>query len=278
MLPSPTTLYRGVYLPTDYSEAGERAFYHALAFAVAGKVPLRLLHVDANGARSDWDRFPGVRETLTRWSGRTELISSADLRDMGLAVRKSLSRGQDPAKIILEGLAHHSGQLLVLAPRVHEGLSGVFHRSLSTELIRKSKALTLFVPEGCRSFVHPETGKIRLSRILFPVSRQPSPQNILELVGDLVDLLDLDAVTGLLLHVGDEEVLARLPDHDRWQWSRCEGEGDPVAVIQKTAEDEAIDLIAMTTEGRQGLGDLVRGSDTERVVKQAPCPVLVRHC
>ncbi|TMA83757.1 MAG: universal stress protein [Deltaproteobacteria bacterium] len=34
------------------------------------------------------------------------------------------------------------------------------------------------------------------------------------------------------------------------------------------------DLIVMATEGRHGVVDALRGSVTERVVRDAPCPVL----
>ena len=35
------------------------------------------------------------------------------------------------------------------------------------------------------------------------------------------------------------------------------------------------DLIAMTTAGHQGFLDALRGSTSERVLRHAPCPVLV---
>jgi nucleotide-binding universal stress UspA family protein len=49
-------------------------------------------------------------------------------------------------------------------------------------------------------------------------------------------------------------------------------EGDVVAEILNAAQDA--DLIVMATEGRQGVIDAMRGSVTERVVRDAPCPVL----
>jgi nucleotide-binding universal stress UspA family protein len=40
------------------------------------------------------------------------------------------------------------------------------------------------------------------------------------------------------------------------------------------ARDHDIDLIVMGTHGRSGLAHLVMGSVAERVVREAPCPVL----
>src|SRR6185436_18289618 len=51
-------------------------------------------------------------------------------------------------------------------------------------------------------------------------------------------------------------------------------EGYPPEVIVDTARDLAVDLIAMGTHGRTGLRHLLLGSNAERVIEHAPCPVL----
>lgn len=45
--------------------------------------------------------------------------------------------------------------------------------------------------------------------------------------------------------------------------------------IVEFAENEKVDLIVMSTHGRTGLGHILIGSVTEKVVERAPCPVLV---
>lgn len=52
-------------------------------------------------------------------------------------------------------------------------------------------------------------------------------------------------------------------------------EGDPATVIVETAAQERADLIIMSTHGYTGLERWVMGSVTERVLQEAPCPVLV---
>jgi nucleotide-binding universal stress UspA family protein len=47
------------------------------------------------------------------------------------------------------------------------------------------------------------------------------------------------------------------------------------AEIVKTATEGNIDLIVLGTQGRTGLAHLLIGSTAERVVRHAPCPVLV---
>jgi nucleotide-binding universal stress UspA family protein len=51
--------------------------------------------------------------------------------------------------------------------------------------------------------------------------------------------------------------------------------GDPASVIVDTAEAEDVDLIVMSTHGRTGLSRWVLGSVAVKVLRCAPCPVLV---
>jgi universal stress protein A len=50
--------------------------------------------------------------------------------------------------------------------------------------------------------------------------------------------------------------------------------GDPVGEIVHYAKANAIDLISIATHGRTGLGHVLLGSVAERIVREAPCPVL----
>jgi universal stress protein A len=50
--------------------------------------------------------------------------------------------------------------------------------------------------------------------------------------------------------------------------------GDAAGEVLQAATRLGIDLIVMATHGRKGLRRLVLGSVAERVVREAPCPVL----
>jgi nucleotide-binding universal stress UspA family protein len=50
--------------------------------------------------------------------------------------------------------------------------------------------------------------------------------------------------------------------------------GHPFQAIVDVAKDGGFDLIVMGTHGRRGLPHLLIGSIAEKVVRQAPCPVL----
>lgn len=52
-------------------------------------------------------------------------------------------------------------------------------------------------------------------------------------------------------------------------------EGDPATEIARFAADAGIDVIVIGTRGRTGVDRLVLGSVAERVMREAPCSVLV---
>jgi nucleotide-binding universal stress UspA family protein len=52
-------------------------------------------------------------------------------------------------------------------------------------------------------------------------------------------------------------------------------EGDPAAEIVRYAADAGMNLIVMGTHGRTGLERLLMGSVAEKVMRDAPCSVLV---
>ena len=51
--------------------------------------------------------------------------------------------------------------------------------------------------------------------------------------------------------------------------------GQPCGAIVDCAEKEGVDLIVMSSHGRSGLSPMLVGSVTGRLVRTAPCPVLV---
>ncbi len=71
-----------------------------------------------------------------------------------------------------------------------------------------------------------------------------------------------------------ERIAARLTEQGSQVETRVV-EGDPAGIILDLAEMEQISLIVMSPRGITGLARWVFGSVTERVLRQAPCPVLV---
>jgi nucleotide-binding universal stress UspA family protein len=52
-------------------------------------------------------------------------------------------------------------------------------------------------------------------------------------------------------------------------------EGDPARAVEDVVRTEGCDLVVAGTKGRTGLQHILMGSVAERIVRFAPCPVLV---
>jgi nucleotide-binding universal stress UspA family protein len=261
--------------PSDFSEASEAAFAHSLVAALAAKATLTILHV--SGRRdSSWTDFPGVRETLERWDLLPKNSERADVSKLGIKVQKVQMVHDDPAESVTAYLEQHGTDLIVLA--TDQSKSGVqwFNRSIATGVARKSRVMTLFIPKGVEGFVSLNNGAISLKNILIPVAPVPSAQPAVQAVARLVSRLQCDSGLFTLLHVGEEEAMPELacPEVAGWRWNRMAKSGEVIEAIHQAVGETDADLIVMTTDGRNGFLDALRGSHSERVLRESRCPVL----
>ena len=266
-----------IFHPTDLSEASHFAFAHALAVALIRKASLTILHSGRDFlAEDEWSKFPAVRRTLESW-GCLEPGSprSAVLTQLDVAIKKVNLRKRNPAAAILDYLDKHETDLIVLATEGREGLPGWLHSSVAERVARETKTMTLFVPAEGRGFVNPKTGAIHLSRVLIPATGAPSAQRALDYAARAARLGD-PPVEFVLLHVGDGPMpTLERPQDPAFRFREERRQGDVSDEIVRAGREMGADLIAMTTDGRDGfLGALGRGSHTERVVRGASCPVL----
>jgi nucleotide-binding universal stress UspA family protein len=132
--------------------------------------------------------------------------------------------------------------------------------------------------------------------ILVPVENRESDQTILRHIRSLAKLTDAKLT---LVHVADgwaarnyerfklqeseemkqdREYLATLSaqlESEGYQVKTVLAMGDPATEIIKLAQEEPIDLIAMTTHGHRLLGDFLHGSTADKVRHQVDVPVLL---
>jgi nucleotide-binding universal stress UspA family protein len=167
----------------------------------------------------------------------------------------------------------HPSDLIVLATHGRDGIAHWLHGSIAEELSRSARLPTLFVPPTARSFVEQATGESHLSRVLVPVDHSPPSAEALGTIREFVKPMNEQEATIELLHVGGSgPVIQSVADGTTVPVTLRTG--DVVNTILKAAEEQQADLIAMPTAGHQGFLDAVRGSTSERVLRQAPCPVL----
>jgi len=260
--------------PSDFSEASEVAFVHALKIALVAGAKLTMLHVEASSG-AEWQDFPGVRDTLERWGLIPKGSPKSAVGQLGIAVAKVLRLSKNPVKACLGFLEENPTDLIVLAVRQHEGNMRWLGKSVGKPIARRAGQMTLFTPHGVEGFVSRKDGAISLRNILIPVTIKPRPQPSVESAARLIRSLQLPTGMVTLLHVGStsEMPLLKLPVDSDWTWNRVAKVGEPADVILQTAMELRADLIIMTTDGPDGFLDALRGSTSERVLRQARCPV-----
>ena len=265
---------------SDFSRSSRVAFAHALKIALLSKAELELVHVERHkiGSEKDvhWTEFPGVRATLARWGILPAEARPEEVAKAGLRVKKVLNAHNDPLEAMVCYCEDHPPDLLVLATHQREGLSRWLHKAVAEPLARRSRAMTLFVPNHGNGFISPANGAVTLRRVLIPVDYEPSSQAALEEAYFLAVGLGCPKVEFRLLHVGTERGMPTLylPHQPNWKWQERLLPGEPVERILKEETEWLPDLLVMATQGHMDFLDALRGSTTERVLRGAHCPVL----
>jgi nucleotide-binding universal stress UspA family protein len=263
-----------IFHPSDFSEASEVAFVHALKIALVAGAKLTMLHVEASPA-AEWQDFPGVRDTLERWGLIPKGSPKSAVGQLGIKAAKVLRLSKDPVKACLGFLEENPTNLIVLAVRQHEGRMRWLEKSVGEPIARRAGQMTLFTPHGVEGFVSRQDGSISLQNILIPVTIKPRPQPSVEAAVRLIRNLQLPAGIVTLLHVGPiaEMPSLNLPKDTGWTWNRVTKVGEPADIILQTATELRTDLIIMATDGPDGFLDALRGTTSERVLRKARCPV-----
>ena len=279
-MPKPKTLdvplIGHVIHPTDFSPNGEAAFLHALKTALTANAKLIILHVAANKEEADWADFPGVRATLERWGMLPRNSSRADVSKLGIDVQKVIMVDKDPVRAVMTYLAGHPADIIVLATNPVDGRVQWLRKSVAEPLARQSHLMTLFVPKDTNGFVSGHDGSIGLKNILIPVASSPDAQPAIQAAARLVYRLHCPQGIFTVLHVGESDRMPvlRFPEVPGWRWSKITKSGDVIDVILEEALNAEADLIVMSTDGRHGFLDALRGSHSERVLRGSPCPLL----
>jgi nucleotide-binding universal stress UspA family protein len=254
-----------VFHPSDYSEGDKAAVAHALKIAASAHGALTVMHVDS---RPHQNQLSVVRPLLARWR-------EARITDGSVRVTR-VNRIGPVLKQIVEHLENHAADLVVLSTHQRHGVARWIQPGLSEPILRKSRLATLFVPRNVEGFVSIRSGAVKLRRILFPVDLKPHPQNALRFLARFFEALQFSSVEVQLVHFGDNSTVPDLdlPKIPNASFKWVEGSGDVVRGILSLARGQRSDLIVMATEGHLGFLDAIRGSTTERIIRNARCPVL----
>lgn len=93
------------------------------------------------------------------------------------------------------------------------------------------------------------------------------------------DLPDLGAIPPDVFRIPVEQSMARLCTREQLRAPRLRQtmilRGNPAEKIIEAAVEQHSDLLVLATHGRTGLARILLGSTAEKIIRHAPCPVLV---
>ena len=271
---------REILFPTDLSPESDRAFDHARFLAERFAASLTLYHAV---------QIPDHRFAHWAYAHNNDIWDHAEKQAHECLKRRAEALSVSHKTIVERQVSVHRGllelirevrpDLTVLATHGREGLSHLLLGSVAEKIVQHAFRPVLCVREPdhgpalpCRRILVPTDLSIA-SRLAFPMAALFARTFESEVVAVHVRPEGRHAPAE---HVGDAE-LRRVFEAD-FAGARVVPrllEGKVWDRIVAIAREERVDLIVMSTRGHDSLADRIVGSNTERVVRHAPCPVLV---
>jgi nucleotide-binding universal stress UspA family protein len=277
--------FRNILFPTDFSANSQVALKYAAAFARHGDGRVLLFSVQ------------DAKLAANLQSQIKDLLSDPVLD--GVEAEPVLVEGE-PAAEIARTAIDHEVDLITVVTRDRNRFSRAFGSSIAEEIVAESPCAVLALRPPQRDFVEHRDGQteIRLNRVLLATNFRPSSVAAAQLATQIANQLgaELHAVyvigdyleqISVMFPEGGLAALTRLRSYVEERMghiSRTGGagtsthiaEGRPYQEIVKLATTIDADLIVIGTAVHGSLfgNSQVLGSEIERVIRNAPCPVL----
>lgn len=297
-------LFKNILFPTDFSPHARLALKYAAAFARAAHGRVVLFSVQTGKVPANLMTLPEhvLEDQDSKWllDLRREVKSLlTDPMFAGLEVEPVIVEGE-PAPEIARAVRDYDIDLVTVVTHGRRGISRAMFGSTAEEIIGEAPCPVLTVRPPQRDFVHHRDGEteIRLNRILLATNFRPSSIAATNLAREL---MDTSGAEGHVVYViGDyfEQISVMFPEGGTSALSRMRAEvkdrmeafasergreikahvveGRPYAEIVRLAAEIDADLIVIGTTVHASLfgGAPALGSEIERVVRNASCPVL----
>jgi len=248
---------------TDLVHDERASFEHSAALALVSRS--RLISLHANAPQSAAARMPEVEELFGAWN------VAAPGFDFTKQVHTCCD---DPVDTILDALAELQPSLVVLATHKKSALARVFAGSTAEAVAHNATAPVLILPVDPRGFVDEATGAIGLQRVLIPIGDAQAAAAAVQAAADFAALAHADVVQFQLMHVGNPVSVdtSVLSSREGWSVHKLDGHDDIETAIVEQADRAC--LTVMATRGHDSVGDVLRGSHTDRVLHRTRCPLL----
>jgi nucleotide-binding universal stress UspA family protein len=288
--------------PTDFSACADHALAHAIEVAERFDARLHILHV-VNELDPDWYGITEADERAVTLRDQIRAEARDRLHDLApeahVESTVSLEVSFDVAGSITGYVDEHAVDLVVMGTHGRRGLDRLMLGNVADKIIRHAACPVLTVREEA-SLTRTEDVQIR--DVLAPIDFSEHSRQALGVskafAGAYEARLHLLFVaekrmvptfsdTGLP-GVGVVEMDPKIVENAERALEQLEADVDGPDVessyhvregtvsedIVEFAEDPGADLIVMATRGLTGTHRVLLGSNTERVVRVAPCPVL----
>ncbi len=280
---------RDVLFTTDLSPESDRAFDHARFLAQRFEASLTLYHaVQIPDHRFAHWAFAHDHEIWARAEKHARECMERRAQTLSVSHRVIVERKVSVPGALLEIIQSLQPDLTVLATHGREGLSHLLLGSVTEQVVQHVFRPVLCVREpdhgsalSYRRIVVP-TDLSLASRLAFPMAALFARTFEAEVLGVHVvpspSLATLSGVPPLELPTMPTEAAVWSffqPDFPGLDVTAQVHTGSVWDRIVQVARVEKADLIVMSTRGHDSLADRILGSNTERVVRHAPCPVLV---
>lgn len=279
-----------ILVPTDFSEAARHALLHAVHLASRYDAALHILHIE-EVTEGYYERDEDLR--ARNEAQMHELLEEQNLS--GLQVEHSIEAGEVVAPGILEYTAMHAPDLIVIGTQGRRRLKRLFMGSVAEEVVREATCPVMVIREHDRSFADKGIG-----RILVPLDLSENSfaaltyaKSLAKEYGSTMEVLHVFEDVNVPGIYGDvQNPLYDLPEarpRVEAEMRRAVGsaDGPEVKVEYKMSrgvaartiidyvEEQAIDLVVLTSRGQSGVEHFVFGSVAEKVMRGANCAVLV---
>ncbi len=246
-------------------------FVHALCLAYASRGELEVIDVRTKRKREE---NVSIRKVLEQWQVLPAGAAREDVGKLGIRIKKIVKDG-GLKKEIRKRLQRRPHDILVVGLKSATGIGRLFGQDLTDYLVQYFRQTTLYIPAGVKPFVNEQSGSVTLKNIIMPVAEDPSPERSFQMLQRLLEIFPEQSCSVHGMHIGEifPYISAASLEGIEWKETLIRDTALVTPIIKKARKEEA-DLIIMSTNGRDTFSQKMIGSNTEKVLRGAPCPVL----
>lgn len=270
-----------ILVPVDLGPGSRLLFTHALKLALCTGARLTAVFVGSDpDAVVSWTGLPDVADLLVSWGVLGKGATEDDVRSLGLHIDREARVASNTRQGVVGAVIEQLPNIIVVGTAGRQGLDRLRHGSVAEAIARRSGAVTLFIPAASDGFIDPDSGRVKVDTVLFPVGGKVEElQHAVDVLGAFLDVLRVRDTRVIVVHVGDDSLpQISVEARQGWRWEVDRRQGDVAdaipAAITAAIDRHKADLVVMATRGHDSLGDMLRGSKTEQVLRRASCPVL----